>query len=241
MSRLTQHYQDLHQSTLAGLPSGFQVHRAGETGICVIDNFCTPAEAQALISKAAPRLGRSQIRAGGKNVDFSGRVSDNAMVFGTGRHDPSVLTLMHRAAMLVGLPYNNLESLIVTRYGPGGFYEQHIDHGDNFRVDRLYTVLVYLNTLEPGQGGETIFQSMNLAARPQVGRAISWVNKNPDGSGHLETNHAAAPIEEGAEKWVIQFWFHAYPMFDPLYAEPEPLAEPATNAPLPDGVQIEKI
>jgi hypothetical protein len=210
----------------------------------VIDNFCTPAEAAALISKAEPHLGRSQIRVGGKNVDYSGRVSDNAMVFGPARRDPALLMLMHRAALLVGLSYTCLESMVVTRYGPGGFYEQHIDHGDNFRVDRLYTVLLYLNTLEPDQGGETIFQSLNLAARPQVGRAVSWVNKNPDGSGHLETNHAAAPIKEGAEKWVVQFWFHAYKMFDPVSAEPVPLAAHAQEAAapaLPAGVTVTQL
>jgi len=231
---------ELHQATLATLPAGFEIRRAGETGVCIVDNFCTPAEAAALIDKARPHLTHSQIRVGSKTVDFSGRVSDTALVFGTYRRDNSLVTLMQRAAMLVGLHYSHLEAVFVTRYGPGGFYEQHIDHGSDFRIDRLYTVLLYLNTLDADQGGETIFTSLNLAAQPRIGRAVSWVNKNPDGSGHLETNHAAAPIKEGGEKWVVQFWFRAYKMFEPSRAPLLPLADMAEdeNENLPPGVSV---
>jgi hypothetical protein len=235
---MTQQNRHLHRDTLRDIPAGFQINRAGDTGVCVIDNFCTPAEAEVVKDKARPYLARSQIRVGSENMVFSGRVSDTAIVFGPSCRDPSLIPLMHRAAMLVGLPYTYLESLVVTRYGPGGFYEQHIDHGDNFRVDRLYTVLLYLNTLEPELGGETIFQSLNLATQPRMGRAVSWVNKNPDGSGHLETNHAAAPIKEGGEKWVVQFWFHAYKMFAGNSVLHEPLLT-ETSAALPDGVTVE--
>jgi hypothetical protein len=240
MSASKKHHAELHRATLRSIPSDFKIHRAGDTGVYVIDNFCTPAEAAAVIDKSRPFLTRSQIRVDSKNVDFSGRVSDTAMVFGPSRRDPSLLPLMHRAAMLVGLSYTHLESLVVTRYGAGGFYEQHIDHGKNFRVDRLYTVLLYLNTLETDQGGETIFQSLNLATQPRIGRAVSWVNKNPDGSGHLETNHAAAPIKEGGEKWVVQFWFHAYKMFNGISAPLQRLVsdDPEQARVLPDGVTI---
>ena len=133
---------ELHRATLANLPAGFEIRRAGATGVCVVDNFCTPAEAAALIEKARPHLTHSQIRVGSKTVDFSGRISDTALVYGAYRKDQSVVTLMRRAAFLVGLPYTHLEATFVTRYGPGGFYEQHIDHGDDFRIDRLYTGFV---------------------------------------------------------------------------------------------------
>jgi len=229
-----------HEQALGSLPAGFEIHRAGDSGISIVENFCTPGEAAALIDKARPHLSSSQIRIRNKTVDFSGRVSETALVHGSSREDPSVVMFMHRAAMLVGLPYTYLEAVFVTRYGPGGFYEQHIDHGDDFRVDRLYTVLVYLNTLDKGLGGETIFPSLNLAAQPRVGRAVSWVNKNPDGSGHLETNHAAAPINEGGEKWVVQFWFHAYKMFKPSKGGLEHLDETAKerDRQLPAGVRL---
>ncbi len=230
----------LHRSALAALPAGFEIRRAGATGVCIVENFCTPEEAAVVIEKARPHLTPSKIRINNKTVDFSGRVSDTALVFGPSRKDQSLVTLMHRAAMLVGLPYSHLEAIFVTRYGAGGFYEQHIDHGNDFRVDRLYTVLLYLNSLEEDQGGETIFSTLNLAARPRVGRAVSWVNKNPDGSGHLETNHAAAPIKEGGEKWVVQFWFRAYRMFDPASAQLQPLLsqEAGGNSQLPEGVSV---
>ena len=127
-----------------------------------------------------------------------------------------VVPLMRRAAALVGLPYTHLEEVYVTRYGEEDFYGQHIDFGDDFGIDRLYTVLLYLNTVPEEQGGATVFPSLKAAVQPQVGRAVTWTNKNPDGTGHLETNHAAFPIKNGGEKWVIQFWFRRYRMIDPI-------------------------
>ena len=101
----------LHQQTLNGLPKGFEVRRLGETGLAVVDNFCTAAEAEAVIGKAEPHLTKSLIRVNNKTVDYSGRVSETALVYGPSRYDPSLLTLMNRAALLVGLPYTNLEAV----------------------------------------------------------------------------------------------------------------------------------
>ncbi|MEE4186192.1 MAG: hypothetical protein V2J12_10520, partial [Gammaproteobacteria bacterium] len=42
---------------LAYLPDGFTVRPAGATGLTLVENFCTPAEAEALIT-----LARSQLR-----------------------------------------------------------------------------------------------------------------------------------------------------------------------------------
>jgi prolyl 4-hydroxylase len=231
------------QNVLDTLPANFEIWRAGQTGLSIVENFCTADEATATIEKARPHLTPSKIRVDNKTVDFSGRVSETALVYGPSRQDSDLTVLMQRAAMLVGLPYTHLEAVFVSRYGPGGFYEQHIDHGKDFRVDRLYTVLLYLNTLDEHQGGETIFPSLNIAVRPKVGRAVSWVNKNPDGSGHLETNHAAAPIKADGEKWVVQFWFHAYKMFVPEIRSAAESRMPGVSASiaLPDGVTVRSI
>ena len=107
-----------------------------------------------------------------------------------------------------------------------------------FALTGCIQFLLYLNTLERNQGGETIFASLNVATQPVVGRAVTWVNKNPDGSGHLETNHAAAPIQEGSEKWIVQFWFHAYQMFSEAKSPPQPLVDDTGDIELPAGVEI---
>lgn len=198
---------------LSDIPDGFRVHRVGKTGICLVDGFCTSGEAGMIIEKARPLLSRSGVNEGGKTVSSGGRTSATALVFDQGRQDPDLLPVMRRAAMLVGLPYTHAEAVFVTRYSEGEFYKAHVDYGDNFHVDRLYTVLIYLNDLADDQGGGTVFPYLKVGVRPRLGRAVSWTNMNPDGSVHAETAHAAMPVENGGEKWTIQLWFHAYEMF----------------------------
>ncbi|MDP7042284.1 MAG: 2OG-Fe(II) oxygenase, partial [Gammaproteobacteria bacterium] len=167
--------------------------------------------------------------------------SDTARLFSADYRHETLYPLMQRASMLVGLPYTHLEDVYVTRYKEGGLYNEHLDFGEGFSTDRLYTVLLYLNTLPESQGGSTVFPHLNAAVQPRVGRAVTWTNKNPDGSGHFEASHAAFPVRDGGEKWVIQFWFRRYPMQKPipdielLQARPGiPLEEQDT---LPDGVR----
>ncbi|MDP7092998.1 MAG: 2OG-Fe(II) oxygenase, partial [Gammaproteobacteria bacterium] len=169
-------------------------------------------------------------------------ISDTARMFGPDSRNDVIYPLMLRASMLVGLPYTHLEDVYVTRYQEGGRYDEHIDFGDEFQVDRLYTVLLYLNTLPESQGGETVFPNLKVAVQPRVGRAVTWTNKNPDGSGHFEVSHAACLVKNGGEKWSIQFWFRRYPMLDPV-AEVETLqARPGIRLTgweeLPEGVSI---
>jgi hypothetical protein len=119
-------------------------------------------------------------------------------------------------------------------------YNEHVDHGAAFEVDRLYTVLLYLNTVAPEQGGATVFPHLKVAVQPRAGRAVTWTNKNPDGTEHWENSHAAHPVTNGGEKWVIQFWFRAYPLLGaiadmerPQMTTGQPLAADAAT---PDGV-----
>lgn len=227
--------------SVSWLPDGFRVRRLARTGLTLVDNFCTAAEAAAVIAAAETRLQRSGVLIDGKFQDHEGRISYTAQLYGPHYQHAELFPLMQRAAMLTGIPYTHLESVYVTRYPEGGLYNEHIDHGDEFEVDRLYTVLLYLNTVPDEQGGATVFPKLNVAVQPQVGRAVTWTNKNPDGSGHWENSHAAFPVLEGGEKWVIQFWFRRYPMIaslaqlaTPQTAQGEPLGP---DDELPAGVQ----
>ena len=230
--------------SLAWLPDGFCVRRLARTGLSVVDNFCSAEEAAAVIAAAQGRLKRSVVLEEGKWKDDPGRVSEHAHLYNDELQHPAVVPLLMRAAMLTGMPYTWVENVYATRYGEGGLYNEHLDFGDEYPVDRYYTVLLYLNSLPDDQGGATVFPRLNVAVRPRVGRAVSWTNKNPDGSGHMENSHAAYPVTNGGEKWVIQFWFHRHPMVKPLadLAAPQvssgvPLEE--TDA-LPDGVSLHR-
>jgi hypothetical protein len=224
------------------LPDGFQVRKLADTGVTLVDNFCTAEEAQAVVDTARGKVRRSRVLVDGKFEDSPGRISDTAMLFGAKYRDESLFPLMQRASMLVGIPYTHLEDVYVTRYGEGGLYNEHLDFGDEYQVDRLYTVLLYLNSVPVEQGGATVFPKLNTAVQPRQGRAVTWTNKNPDGSGHFENSHAAYPVKNGGEKWVIQFWFRRYSMVEPLAGIDVPQARQGQGidgqTELPDGVML---
>jgi hypothetical protein len=199
---------------LAFLPHGFSIHRAGETGLYLVENFCTKEEAAFMIDSARDKLQDSRITIKNKQVVDDYRTSQTAMVFDPFNQDPAILPLMHRAGMLLGLPYSNIETVYVTRYQEGEYYKAHHDFYEGFDGDRLNTVLIYLNDVQPDQGGGTVFEKLNIGVSPKVGRAVIWTNKNPNGSIHPEAVHEALPLKNGGEKWVIQLWFRNYKMID---------------------------
>jgi len=196
------------------LPEGFTVHKVGDTGLRLIDNFCTEEESDYLIGKAQSELRKSKVVVDGKAVEDPGRTSSHSVVFHRHRQDPKVLPIIARGAMLAGVPVGNAEQIYVSRYSEGQLYHGHYDFAHDFLTShRLCTMLIYLNTLHDDQGGATYFRDLNLAVKPTRGRAVCWTNTNPDGSQHMETLHAALPPEgEGVEKWVIQLWFRPYRM-----------------------------
>jgi len=199
---------------LMHLPDGFTVQRVGDTGLSLVENFCTEDEAQHLINVARERLRRSRITIDNKQVQDDYRTSQTAIVYDPFVKDDVVIPLLHRAGMLLGLPAANVETVFVTRYGDNEYYKAHQDFYPGFDGDRLYTVLIYLNDLDEDQGGGTVFEKLNIGVRPRLGRAVVWTNTNPDGSHHEETTHEALPVTNGGEKWAIQLWFRAYEMIE---------------------------
>jgi prolyl 4-hydroxylase len=199
---------------LVFLPDGFQINWAGDTGIAIVDNFCTPDEAEYLVSRAAKRLSDSRITIDDKRVTDPYRKSQTAVVFDPYNKDSEVIRIAGRAAMLLGVPADHVESVYVTRYRAGEYYKAHHDAYEGFDGDRLYTALIYLNDLGADDGGGTLFEKLNIGVQPKCGRAVIWTNTNPDGSHHPETLHEALPVKGDAEKWVIQLWFRRYKLID---------------------------
>lgn len=197
---------------LAHLPDGFAVQHLGGTGLSVVDNFCTQAEAEHLIARARTRLRDSRITINNRQIKDAYRTSRTAVVYGSNDADLLIIPLLIRAGMLLGLPPNHVETVFVTRYGEGEYYKAHEDFYSGFDGDRLYTVLIYLNDLDESQGGGTVFEQLNVGVSPKLGRAVIWTNTNPDGSRHPETRHEAMPVINDGEKWVIQLWFRNYPL-----------------------------
>ena len=199
---------------LALLPDGFEINWAGDTGVAIVNNFCTRDEAEYLIARSGKRLVDSRITINNKQIKDPYRKSQTAIVFDPYNKDPAVLKIVTRGAMLLGVPADHVESVYVTRYRSDEYYKAHHDAYPGFDGDRLYTILIYLNDLTEDQGGGTVFEKLNIGVRPKCGRAVVWTNTNPDGSLHPEAVHEALPVKSDAVKWVIQLWFRSYKMID---------------------------
>ncbi|MDP6437724.1 MAG: 2OG-Fe(II) oxygenase [Gammaproteobacteria bacterium] len=196
------------------LPDGFTVRQAGDSGITIVDNFCTREEADYLIELAKPKLRDSLITLNNTKIKDDYRTSKTAIVFEPNDQDPAILPLLYRAGMLVGQPPTHVETVFVTRYQAGEYYRPHEDYYEGFDGDRLYTVLIYLNDMGEEDGGGTVFEELNVGVTPKLGRAVIWANQGPDGSVHPESRHEALPVAPGAEKWAIQLWFRNYKMIN---------------------------
>jgi len=117
------------------------------------------------------------------------------------------------AAETLGLPAEYVEPLQIARYGRGQEYKKHVDwrpanfNGLHIFGQRVATILVYLNTLPEGAGGETEFLALNAKVRPVQGSAAIWTNVNSQGVPSMETRHLANPVlQDGIIKYALNIW-----------------------------------
>lgn len=77
----------------------------------------------------------------------------------------------------------------LTKYFKGeGFYDWHIDAGNDATINRLFSCLIYLNTVE--KGGETEFFYQQVRIQPEKGKLVlfpaSWTHLHR--GAHPESN-----------------------------------------------------
>jgi len=139
---------------------------------------------------------------------------------------------------------NHFETLQVLRYSGRDQYKIHPDFIEDDDPDflrggqRLATMLIYLNTIPPGHGGEThfpfakslqLFEKNNdailsnergVSVRPIEGAACMWYNAHPDGQIDTRSPHAGLGIKSKEnspkmntklEKWVLSCWIREKP------------------------------
>jgi prolyl 4-hydroxylase len=201
------------------LPPGASRHRLGETGLTLVDGFCSAGEATAVIERARPLLESSTVALGEDLVVAENRSSSSALILSDQDSAPELEPLLLRLAALAGLPAAHSEGLWVVRYGPGEEYRAHRDYyrpekHASLMADwgnRVVTVLLYLSDVDAG--GETEFPELDLRVSPRLGRALRWLNVDTDGRLHPETLHASLPLQTG-EKWALNAWFRERPTLD---------------------------
>jgi prolyl 4-hydroxylase len=188
----------------------------------VIDGFLSDEECDQLIAYARQKgLQRStgwDVTKGQSAVtDY--RTSENAFL-GVGETE-LISKIEKRIADLTGTPVENGEGMQILKYGKGQYYKPHHDYFDSAFAgnssilsnggQRTHTVLMYLATLAPEDGGATNFPWAKVKVRPVKGRALWWPNTKPDGIVVLPItfHEAQAPLRDGVYKYVMTKWIRA--------------------------------
>ena len=124
--------------------------------------------------------------------------------------------IFDRASQVTRVPISNFEHTQVVRYEPGQYYKLHLDQFDEMNHQpggpRVFTLLIYLNDVEDGAGGETVFKYAGddgkmLFVHPRQGRAILWPNtldSDPLAREH-KAMHAGGPLRKGV-KFAVNQW-----------------------------------
>ncbi len=86
--------------------------------------------------------------------------------------------------------------------GPGGGYHVwHGEQGSGTHANRVITYMVYLNSLEDGDGGETEFLYQRTRVKPKENLMLLW----PAAYTHA---HRGNPVLTDKYKYIVTGWFY---------------------------------
>lgn len=93
-------------------------------------------------------------------------------------------------------------SMKMQRTNPGGGYHLwHCEQGNGYHIDRTLVYMLYLNTLEEHEGGETEFLYQRLRLRPEENTMVVW----PASFTHT---HRGNTVLGDRSKYIVTGWFH---------------------------------
>ena len=128
-------------------------------------------------------------------------------------HDNVVQSIKLKTADYLNIPITHIEPLQLLRYMKGERYLYHHDYlkSDTVTNQRVHTVLLYLNTLQPSDGGATSFFHHSLKIYPIEGNAVWFRNMNKDGKVLDTSLHSGEEIHTDAIKYAINIWIRQHP------------------------------
>lgn len=107
-----------------------------------------------------------------------------------------------RVARLAEIDLKYLERLNMIQYNQGNLFKEHNDG-----AYRPKTVFIYLNDVEPGNGGETHFPHLKLQVTPRKGCAVMWSNYEQVGVENALVRHEGLPTKRGM-KYAMNCFFN---------------------------------
>jgi len=153
----------------------------------------------------------------------------------TCRRNPFLNELYRRVSELIGVPYENFESMEFIKYGPGQLNSEHFDVSREHSPGvgkRVLTVFFYLSDVE--DGGETAFPRAKppLTIKPKKGKMMIWANVQKKIDQTLRSSvHAALPVQAGT-KICANLWVHST-SFRPAEMYSQGRCSPTDDTPSP--------
>jgi prolyl 4-hydroxylase len=166
------------------------------------DEFLSPEEAIHIIDTYQSRLERSTVLSSGGQSKIDNVRTSYTYYLPSGKNDSVIAGIEERAANVMGVPVDWLETLQMIRYTEGQEYKPHFDWFTTKGDNRSHTIIVYLNDVE--NGGETWFEFNDLKVKPKLGRAVHF--KNCDSTEcDSKTKHAGLPPVQSI-KYALNIW-----------------------------------
>ena len=145
------------------------------------------------------------------------RTSKSVALRGDAPSAAEVATFSRLLDVLPGVAPERCEALTLIRYEAGDKLAPHFD-ANRAATDEdarrggqtLSTLLVYLNDVENGAGGRTIFNRLGVHVEPKRGDACVFFPAAADGTFDDRLEHEGE--EARAEKWIARVWVHENPI-----------------------------
>lgn len=206
----TPFYRQLADSRVTSHPQATKLASPDKLQLVAIEDFLSPQECQGIIELTRTRLSPSKL-AGAASADNIRTSSTCELAF---LEHPLVNDINQRIVDTLQLGVGETEVIQAQHYNVGEYYKPHFDFFPpgtpqykthcHKRGQRSWTCMIYLN--DECEGGHTRFTKLNIAVKPQTGKALFWNNLLPNGDPNIHSIHFAEPVTKG-HKTVITKWF----------------------------------
>ena len=170
----------------------------------IIDNFLLPEKCQYFIDTYKNKVVRSTV------VNSNGTFIDNSRTSSTyflPENDTNVIELKNKVSEFLKCSKSQIEGIQFLRYMKGEKYTYHHDYISSEKVNqRIHTIIVYLNTLDPKDGGATSFFHYKMKVNPIEGRAAWFINSDENGILNNESLHSGEEILTDTVKYALNIW-----------------------------------
>lgn len=178
--------------------------------VVLLHNFLSKSEAHALIADNDRHLTRSLVLVDSpQNQVTDYRTSSSTTITSNDINQQ----ILQRCLPFTPMPKSHFEPFQLVRYRPGEEFKKHSDCFSNLQgaaSQRFETFFIYLSTLEPDQGGCTVFPNLSLKFQPKLGTAVHWMNLDSDGNPSSLLDHYGEKVHYGV-KYSVNVWTRTKP------------------------------